>query len=85
MTHDTSIRALRLLPLATLLFNLGQPALATTTQTRSFAYDVFGRLTKEVDANGKATVYTYDSRGNRVTSTDALAGEPRINMTRLIV
>lgn len=69
MTFCTSVHPLRLLPLVAMLASSGQMA---TAQTRSYEYDTFGRMTKAIDANGKATIYTYDSRGNRLTSTDAL-------------
>ena len=35
----------------------------------TFEYDNFGNLTRQVDAEGHATTYTYDIRGNQLTET----------------
>ena len=82
MKQQHPIRLARL-PLATLLFALTLPAFAATTQTRSFEYDALGRLAKEIDANGKATQYTYDANGNRLSRTDALGNKTRYSYDAL--
>jgi YD repeat-containing protein len=51
----------------------GQPGLVITqgTQTRTFLYDTFGRLTTETHPESGTTTYTYDDNGNVLQKTDA--------------
>ena len=67
MKQSHPIRLARL-PLATLLFALTLPALAATTQTRSFEYDALGRLTS-TSRNTTSEAYQYDASGNRTQFT----------------
>ncbi|MEV6159776.1 polymorphic toxin-type HINT domain-containing protein [Nonomuraea sp. NPDC052129] len=46
---------------------------ATHYGTR-YEYDIDGRLTKQIDANGNVRTFTYDLRGQRIAATDPDAG-----------
>ncbi|MEU7742833.1 RHS repeat-associated core domain-containing protein [Nonomuraea sp. NPDC049158] len=46
---------------------------ATHYDTR-YEYDIDGRLTKQIDANGNVRTFTYDLRGQRIAATDPDAG-----------
>ena len=48
-----------------------QPLPGDSGRTTSFAYDGDNRLVRQTDAVGAVTVYTYDARGNRISTTEA--------------
>lgn len=47
----------------------------TLTRTMRMEYDAVSQLQASLTAQNQATSYTYDDRGNRLTSTDPLSVE----------
>ena len=73
MTLNTSIRALRLLPLAALLLSLGQPALAATTTAMEDMIRTADRALLDAKRAGRNRVH---ADGLDVTRVAAPASPP---------